>query len=162
MIPKIVTIGVYGFEEEHFFRALQDAGVEAFCDIRQRRGVRGSHYAFANSQRLQQRLAEMGIRYLHRKDLAPNKAIRQQQKAADEASGTKKRERSRLSPAFIRAYQSEILSDFDAWAFLDEIGPEAAVVALFCVEREPAACHRALLAGHLAQELGLVVEHIEP
>ena len=71
MSLKIVTIGVFGFSEEAFFHALQTAQVDTFCDIRQRRGVRGATYAFCNSKRLQTRLAELGIRYLHRKDLAP-------------------------------------------------------------------------------------------
>ncbi len=51
--PRIVTIGVYGFEEEEFFAALANARVDLFCDVRRRRGVRGARYAFANSQRLQ-------------------------------------------------------------------------------------------------------------
>ena len=74
MKPKIVTIGVYGFDEARFFEALRKVKVDTFCDIRNRRGVRGSTYAFANSLRLQARLAELGIRYLYRKDLAPTKA----------------------------------------------------------------------------------------
>ena len=61
---KVVTIGVYGFDEEHFFQALTDARVDTFCDIRQRRNVRGAQYAFANSKRLQRRLGELGIRYV--------------------------------------------------------------------------------------------------
>jgi hypothetical protein len=36
------------------------------------------------------------------------------------------------------------------------------VVALFCVEREPAACHRSLVAARLSRDLGLDVEHLGP
>ncbi len=61
----IVTIGVYGRSEADFFDTLQQAHVDLFCDIRARRGVRGSEYTFANSQRLQARLAELGIAYRH-------------------------------------------------------------------------------------------------
>jgi hypothetical protein len=86
MQPKIVTIGVYGFDEDSFFEALCKAKVDTFCDIRSRRGVRGSTYAFANSLRLQTRLAELGIRYLYRKDLAPTQAVRDRQAAADKVS----------------------------------------------------------------------------
>ena len=50
---KLVTIGVYGFDEASFFAALQTAGVDTLCDMRQRRGVRGADYAFVNSKRLQ-------------------------------------------------------------------------------------------------------------
>ncbi len=53
---KIVTIGAIGYSAEAFFRALQQAGVDTFVDVRRRRAVRGADYAFANSQRLQARL----------------------------------------------------------------------------------------------------------
>ncbi len=56
--PKIVTIGVYGFDRESFFQALLDAKVDTFCDIRLNRGLRGSTYAFVNSKSLQRRLQE--------------------------------------------------------------------------------------------------------
>jgi len=42
------------------------------------------------------------------------------------------------------------------------MGSKAHVVALFCVEREPKACHRSLVADRLADELGVMPEHIKP
>lgn len=162
MAPEFITIGVYGFNEEGFFRALQAAGVDTFCDIRQRRGLRGSTYAFANSQRLQARLAELDIRYLHRKDLAPTKAVRDRQHAADSEAKIAKRQRTNLSPAFIHAFQQEILTGFDSRQFVTDLGDEAQVVALFCVEREPSACHRSLVAERLEEGLGVRVKHIMP
>jgi uncharacterized protein (DUF488 family) len=159
MAPEFVTIGVYGFDEASFFQALQDARVDTFCDIRRRRGVRGSGYAFANSQRLQARLAELGIRYLHRPDLAPSLAVRQVQDAVDKAGKTAKRQRASLDPGFIDAYRREVLDGFDSRRFVEELG-EAHVVALFCVERHPAACHRSLLAERLATDLRVSVKHV--
>ena len=161
MKPEIITIGVYGFTEATFFEALQAHKVDLFCDIRQRRGLRGRDYAFANSKRLQRRLDELGIAYSHFKNLAPTPEVRRQQQTVDQAGGVKKRARSQLSPAFIEAYEATVLADFDAQAFLDEVG-ESAILALFCVEREPEACHRSLLAGHLARLLELDVEHVLP
>lgn len=162
MKPKFITIGVYGTAEEDFFQALRDAGVDTFCDIRQRRGVRGAQYAFANSQRLQKRLAEMGIRYLHRKDLAPTTAIRQRQHQADAANKIARRKRETLGDAFIQAYREGILALFEPQSLLDDLEPDAKVVALFCVERTPEACHRSLVAEKLQQEFGVKVEHIVP
>lgn len=162
MTLKLVTIGAFGFTEEEFFEALQAAQVDTFCDVRQRRGVRGAKYAFVNSKRLQARLAELGIRYLHRKDLAPTTAVRQQQHLADKAARIPKRKRSTLSPQFISAYQTEILSAFDPQSLLDDLPPDARVLALFCVEREPAACHRSLIAQNLHETLGLDVTHLLP
>jgi uncharacterized protein (DUF488 family) len=159
---KIVTIGVFGFSEEAFFSALQAAQVDTFCDIRQRRGVRGATYAFCNSQRLQTRLAGLGIRYIHRKDLAPTVSVRQVQYDADKANNVAKRQRTALGPAFITAYQEEILAAFEPQSLLDDLDPTARVVALFCVEREPAACHRSLVAAKLQQGLGIEVENILP
>src|SRR5512142_2908892 len=83
---KILTIGVYGFSEATFFAALREAGVDTFCDIRWRRGVRGAQYAFANHRRLEKRLGELGIRYLHFWELAPDPALRQRQTDADKES----------------------------------------------------------------------------
>jgi uncharacterized protein (DUF488 family) len=162
MVVKVVTIGVYGYTEEAFFQALEDAGVDTFCDIRMRRGLRGATYAFANSKRLQGRLADMGIRYFHLKELAPTKAIREVQYGADEAGKVAKRQRTTLSPAFVGAYKAGILEQFDPRSLLKELGPDAQVVALFCVERDPQACHRSLVAEKLEQKLGLEVEHIKP
>lgn len=159
---KIVTVGVYGFSEEAFFEALQEAEVDTFCDIRQRRGLRGSTYAFANSRRLQERLAEMDIRYLHRKDLAPTKAVRQRQNEADEAAGVAKRQRATLSPAFVEAYREAILAGFEPESLLADLEEDARVVALCCVEGEPAACHRLLVAEKLEEALGVEVEHVVP
>ena len=162
MNPKIVTIGVYGFDEDSFFDALCKAQVDTFCDIRSRRGVRGSTYAFANSLRLQTRLTELGIHYLHRKDLAPSKAVRDRQVEADKAVKTAKRERTVLGEAFITAYHTECLAAFDPQSLLDDLEEDAQVVALFCVEKEPEACHRSLIADKLAKELKLEVEDILP
>jgi len=162
MSLKIVTIGVFGFSEEAFFQALQRAQVDTFCDIRQRRGVRGATYAFCNSKRLQARLGELDIRYLHRKDLAPTTAVRQIQYDADKANKVAKRKRTTLGQAFINAYQVEILADFEPQSLLDDLETGAQVVALFCVEREPDACHRSLVAAKLQKELGLEIENILP
>ena len=159
---KIVTIGVYGFDETDFFDALCKAQVDTFCDIRSRRGVRGATYAFANSKRLQARLAELGIRYIYRKDLGPTKIVREKQAAADKATKTAKRKRTRLGEAFIEAYHTECLADFEPQSLLDELESDAKVVALFCVETAPEACHRSLVADKLAKTLNLEVEDILP
>jgi uncharacterized protein (DUF488 family) len=161
---KFITIGVYGFSEAAFFDALQQAGVDTFCDIRWRRGVRGAEYAFANRARLQKRLAELGIRYLHFRELAPTPALRQRQAEADKAEGTTKRKRSALGEVFIAGYREERLSAFDSRKFGEQLGTEARTVALFCVEREPAACHRSLLVERLQQDLGAPCEviHLTP
>jgi uncharacterized protein (DUF488 family) len=160
--PKITTIGVYGYSEDDFFAALRDAGVDTFCDIRRRRGMRGSLYAFANSARLQERLGEMGIRYLHFKELAPTEEIRDLERQAEKKTRTAKRKKTMLSEAFVSAYTAQILGHFDTGAFMAKLGPDVRVISLFCVEGAPEACHRSLLAERLGSDLGVKVEHIKP
>jgi hypothetical protein len=65
MPKEIATIGVYGTTESSFFRALQEFGTTHFVDIRRRRGMRGSKYAYANSSALQRSLTALDINYLH-------------------------------------------------------------------------------------------------
>jgi uncharacterized protein (DUF488 family) len=161
MPPMILTIGAYGFDAAGFFTALREAGVDTFCDLRFRRGVRGRDYAFVNRHRLEARLEEMGIRYLHLKELAPSQALRDQQKAADKTERVAKRKRTELSEDFIAGYDAECLRDFDRGKFMAQLAG-ARVVALFCVEQRPAACHRSLVAECLRRELGLKVVHLVP
>ncbi|CAN5174896.1 hypothetical protein BH18ACT12_BH18ACT12_10290 [soil metagenome] len=67
----IATIGVYGWTLEKFLAAFRAADVTQVLDVRQRRGVRGSEYAWSNATRLQAALADAGIDYLHHRELAP-------------------------------------------------------------------------------------------
>lgn len=160
MSLKLVTIGAYGFEQERFFQTLRDEHIDVFCDLRAHRSMRGSRYSFLNSQRLQCALGELEICYQHVKELAPDRALRQLQKDQDRVLRIDKRKREKLGENFIHAYEQERLLPFDAQAFLAQLVPEARVIGLFCVEREPDACHRSLVARHWARELGLEVEHI--
>ncbi len=160
-LEKILTIGVYGFTENSFFKALLDERVDLFCDVRQRRGIRGREYAFANSQRLQSLLSDLGINYLHLKELAPSKELRQQQHSIDLRGGVKKRDRQKLSIDFSIAYLENVLQEFDRESFINTIG-DASIIAFFCVEKVPEACHRSLVAQFIATPLKLEVRHIMP
>lgn len=159
---RLFTIGVYGFTKAAFFSALKNASMDTFCDVRRRRGVRGSTYAFVNSKRLQRTLRALGIRYLYLKDFAPSEEVRNLQRMSDKCSGVKKRDRAALSESFVHAYESECLGEATLDAFLRVLGSPAENVVLFCVERYPEACHRSVLARHLGSALGLEPEHLIP
>jgi uncharacterized protein (DUF488 family) len=85
--------------------------------VRQRRGVRGREYAWANARRLQAALAKTGLH--------------------------------------------EILEQVDLDPLVAEL-PVDRASALFCVERDPEACHRSLVAERLAEECGVRVVHLLP
>jgi uncharacterized protein (DUF488 family) len=155
------TIGVYGSSAETFLGALREAGVSLLIDVRQRRGVRGSEYAWANSRRLQTALADAGIEYVHRKDLAPTTELRKLQYAEDARVGVGKRSRVELARGYVERYVAEILDAVDLAALVAEL-PADGAAALLCVERDPEACHRSLIAARLEAEHGVRVVHLRP
>lgn len=147
---EFYTIGVYNSSEKEFFEKLTQNNIDTFCDIRQRRGVRGEKYSFVNSNRLQQRLYDLEIKYGYVPDLAPTTEIRELQKEIDENQGVLKRERQELGKIFIIEYKNRILKNFNFEKFieiLDQIG--ANKIALFCVEEHHEACHRSIVAEKL-------------
>lgn len=159
-MDRVVTIGVYGFDPDRFFRAVVDADIDLFCDIRARRGVRGQAHAFANSRQLQERLSDLGIRYRHFPDLAPTSEIRALQRASDSDSGIAKRSRSQLAPSFVAAYE-RLLDGPEAQTALEQIRRNSSVPLLLCVERLPSACHRSIAAKRLA-DVGAAIDHLVP
>src|SRR5215207_11374134 len=106
-MPAMVTIGVYGFDAETFLRRLRQADVRLLLDVRQRRGVRGPEYAWANSRRLQAALADAGIAYEHRPELAPTTELRELQYAEDARQGVGKRSRRTLAREYVSRYTAE-------------------------------------------------------
>jgi len=157
----MATIGVYGFDDESFLRRLRQADVRLLLDLRQRRGVRGPEYAWANSARLQRALAAADIRYRHVKELAPTTELRQLQYREDDRQGVGKRDRVALAPEYAERYTREILDPFDLGALVAELRGDS-MAALFCVERDPEACHRSLVAERLRAEYGLPVTDLRP
>ena len=160
-MSRIATVGVYGFSGATFLDALRAAGVTRVIDVRQRRGVRGPEYAWANSRRLQDALAGAGIEYEHRLDLAPTTELRQLQYREDERTGVGKRSRAELAAAYVERYTREILDPADLGELASSL-PDDGLAALLCVERDPEACHRSLIAERLAREQGFAVEHLRP
>lgn len=160
-MPTIATIGVYEFDAASFIRALDAAGVTLLIDIRQRRGVRGSEYAWANSQRLQARLAAERIGYEYHPELAPDTEMRQLQYREDARQGVGKRSRVQLSPEYVRAYTEEILDLVPLEPLVRRL-PVHGIGALLCVEATAGACHRSLVAQRLAERFGFEVVNLEP
>jgi hypothetical protein len=72
-----------------------------------------------------------------------------------------KRNRVALAPEYAERYTSEILDPFDLGALVAELRSDS-VTALLCVERDPEACHRSLVAERLRTEYGLPVTDLRP
>jgi uncharacterized protein (DUF488 family) len=159
-VPRIATIGVYEFDAASFIRALDRAGVTQLIDIRQRRGVRGTDYAWANAQRLQRLLGEARIAYEYHPELAPDTEMRQLQYREDARQGVGKRSRVELSAAYVRSYTEEILDLVPLDPLVRRL-PVHGIGALLCVEATAEACHRSLVAQRLADRYGFEVVNLE-
>jgi uncharacterized protein (DUF488 family) len=160
-VRTVATIGVYGFTAQMFLERLREAGVGLLVDVRQRRGVRGSEYMWANATRLQAMLDEADIEYRHRKELAPTTELRQLQYREDDRQGVGKRSRTQLAREYRDRYIAEILDRADLDAVVAEL-PTDRTTALMCVERDPEACHRSLIAERLAAQYGFEELHLRP
>jgi uncharacterized protein (DUF488 family) len=158
---RIATVGVYEFDAAGFVRALDEANVSQVIDIRQRRGVRGPQYAWANARRLQALLSDARIAYVYHPELAPDTELRHLQYREDDRQGVGKRSRVRLAPEYIRQYTEEILDLVPLEPLIRQL-PVHGIGALMCVEATAQACHRSLVAGRLAERYSFEVVNIEP
>ncbi len=160
-MPRIATIGVYEFDAARFVRALEAAGVMQLIDIRQRRGVRGAEYAWANARRLQALVSDAGISYAYHRELAPTTELRHLQYGEDARQGVGKRSRQQLAAQYVRRYTEEILDQVPLGPVIREL-PADGIGALMCVEASPEACHRSLVARRMAERFGREVVHLVP
>lgn len=158
---EFFTIGVYNSTESVFFQKMLATKIDTFCDIRQRRGVRGAKYSFVNSNKLQLKLSEFGINYAHVLSLAPTSEIRDFQRQTDYASGTLKSERLLLGEKFTNEYKIGILRKFDFDYFFEQLENVGANrIVLFCVEEHYGACHRSIVADWLSEKYSFKITHL--
>lgn len=66
-----------------------------------------------------------------------------------------------LATAYRERYLAEILDRVNLGAIVRAL-PTDSLSALLCVEREPGACHRSLVADRMAAEHGVRVTHLRP
>lgn len=158
---ELYTIGVYGLTEKEFFEKLITNYIDAFLDIRRRRGVRGSKYAFVNSRRLQDKLKTLGIDYEHIIELSPTNEIRELQKEDDKRNGIQKRDRVQMGDIFRIAYKQKILNEFNLFELISSLKKKGKKrIILFCVEKLPEACHRSLVTDKIEKDYNYSIKHL--
>jgi len=158
---EFFTIGVYNSTEDEFFKKLTKNGVDTLCDIRRRRGIRGSKYTFANSTKLQQKLHELKINYYHILELAPTDEIRNLQKKIDREKGQSARQGRELDKTFIDEYKKQMLDKFDFETFLENLAQDGAIRIVFlCVEESSKTCHRSFVTDRLKDKYNYKVRHL--
>jgi uncharacterized protein (DUF488 family) len=145
-MPTLFTIGYEGTSQAALIETLRTAGVELLVDVR---ALPASRRAGFSKTILAAGLGEAGIAYRHLRALGTPAAGRAAVRAG--------------RPAVMREIYAAHLETTEAQHALAELralvaqGPPA---CLLCLERQPAHCHRSIVAEHLADLPGLTVEHL--
>jgi uncharacterized protein (DUF488 family) len=137
-MPKtLFTIGYEGADPDRFLAALKGAGVELLADVR---AVALSRKRGFSKSALREALEHDGIGYRHFIELGTPKAGRQAARAGD-------------GEVLRRIYCDDVLTTDRAQTAIETLSRMAAErpVCLLCFERDPATCHRRLLAERVAE-----------
>ena len=136
MTKQVFTIGYEGAELDRFLAALQDAGVATLADVR---AVALSRKRGFSKSALRDALAGRDIGYEHFRALGTPKEGRQAARAGD-------------GETMRRIYCREVLDTPPAQDAFEELAAlaQAKPICLLCFERDPANCHRRILAQRLA------------
>jgi uncharacterized protein (DUF488 family) len=141
----IATIGYEGLPPEAFLRLLREHAVTLVVDVRALANSRRPGYA---KRALTAALAGAGIGYRHLPALGTPAAGRQAARA-----GNISRLRSIFEAHLAGDQPQAALADLAATA-------RTGRTCLLCLEAEPAQCHRAIIAAHLARDFGYQVTHL--
>jgi uncharacterized protein (DUF488 family) len=130
----VYTIGYEGTDIDRFVATLSTVGVTILADVR---AVAISRKKGFSKNSLRERLEAEGITYVHLVELGDPKPGR------DAARGGKYGELRRIYSAHLKTAGA-----IGALTVLDEMARQDAV-CLLCFERDPATCHRRLIADRL-------------
>ena len=143
----LFTIGYEGRDLEEFADRLKNFGVETLVDVRD---IPLSRKKGFSKSPLSQYLQEVGIEYVHLKQLGSPKDLREKVK---EDSDYK---------YFFKGYSEYIQSQQDSIETLYDIVVSSVNTCIMCYERDPYSCHRLVVAEEIKKRdgNGLVVQHI--
>ena len=130
----LYTIGYEGADISAFLSTLAEAGVGTVADIRD---VPVSRKKGFSKNKLAEALGEVGISYVHLKQLGDPKEGREAMRRGDVAT--------------FRSVFNEHMSREEAQNALNELAEQAANsdTVLLCYERDPKHCHRNIVASVL-------------
>lgn len=141
-MTRVSTIGYEGADISAFLSTLSEAGVRTVADIRD---VPVSRKKGFSKNKLAAALEEVGIGYVHLKQLGDPKEGREAMRRGDREH-------------FLRVFHAHI-DRSEAQDALDQLAFEvsSSETVLLCYERDPKDCHRTIVASML-KERGEIVE----
>jgi uncharacterized protein (DUF488 family) len=143
-MQRLMTVGYEKATLSDFIAALKGEGVTTLLDVRELPISRRKGFS---KTALREALAAAGIAYRHERDLGSPKAIRHQLHADGDYTN------------YFAAFTKYIRSQE---ALLRQLAADlTGGVALMCFERDPATCHRSVVAKRLELLTGLSTRHLE-
>ena len=143
---QICTLGYEGLSLDAFIRQLSAAGVATVVDVRD---LPLSHKRGFSKRPLSEALTDAGIDYRHVKALGCPKPIRDHLRKTGDRS------------TFFKEFRNHLRGQTDALSELGEIVRNS-IACLVCFERDPALCHRSIVAESVAKKTGATVRHLHP
>ncbi|ANL45797.1 hypothetical protein AMC87_CH01072 [Rhizobium phaseoli] len=139
-MTSLMTIGYEGSTIDDFVKTLEIAGVQVLIDVR---AVTVSRKKGFSKNGLAARLEKHGIRYIHAKDLGDPKPGREAARAGDFVT-------------FRKVFGEHLTTDAaqQAVRVVADVA-KAELTCLMCYERDPATCHRQIVATQL-KDYGLI------
>ena len=135
----VFTVGYEGTDIDRFIQTLKAVGVERLADVR---AIAVSRKAGFSKSKLAFRLAQEGIDYTHFAALGDPKPGREAARAGEYD--------------LFRAIYGAHIHTVSAQESLRDLVHyvQAAPTGLLCFERDPATCHRAIVARNVAEKTG--------
>jgi len=130
----LFTIGYEGTNIHHFIARLHAAGIKVVADVR---ALPLSRKKGFSKLALKGRLAKEGIAYVHFKQLGTPKLGR------DAARAGRYEEFSALYHSHLKSVEAQ--AELESLGFIANEAP----TCLLCFERDPALCHRSIIAARL-------------
>jgi uncharacterized protein (DUF488 family) len=139
------TIGYEGAQPDDFLKTLKVAGIELVVDVRDR--AQSRRPGFSKSV-LEQSLSGVGIRYVHYRELGDPKEGREAARAKDIVK--------------FRRIFADVLKTPSAQRAIEQIAETSThqSACLLCFERDPADCHRTLVAAKIEVLTGERTRHL--
>ena len=142
----IYTIGYQGLTIEEYLNILTENDVNVLCDLRHNTSSRWK--PDFSKKRLADRLAQLGIKYIHIPQLGIESA-RRKNVSSDED----------LTKLF-EEYSAELPSHKQELQELKALHNQHHKIALTCLERDPQQCHRTCVSDYLNTTHGIEVHHL--
>src|SRR5258706_3167418 len=142
---RLATVGYEGASVPDFLATLEGAGIDIVIDVRELPLSRRKGFS---KTVLGQNLLEIGIEYLHLRDLGDPKTGRTAARAGRMAEFRKIYSRH-LNTAKAQAALGQVMANL-----------KTKKVCLLCFERDPNTCHRKMITDFLAQHNQVTILHL--